>query len=310
MNIPQLYDSKKITELATLSSASLSCQDIVPIVDVSAKETKSISITELNKGLYPLHTCCSDYSTLAQSSVTASYANSAGNAVTSDYSTNAGYSINSGFADCSGFSDCSNHATCADTASYALTAGGITGIATVGTITNINAGYGISVTNPSGPSTTVINSGVTKIIAGTGISVNSNTGDVTISSGVIGSNIGAKAFILFDYHGDTQPITSSVFNINTFNSYGTGTSRGCGDPIRYIVNFTTPMNSSNYIINGQGFAEDFREYAIQLLPLMQTGGSFNLPVCKTQNTVWLTGVGNNGGIHHVYQGSFMVFEYP
>jgi Phage Tail Collar Domain len=86
MNSIPLYESKKITELATLTSASLSGQDIIPIIDNSQKETKSVTVTELEKyfqSLYPItssyaitsressYAYCSTFSTDAQ---TASFA--------------------------------------------------------------------------------------------------------------------------------------------------------------------------------------------------------------------------------------------
>ena len=56
------------------------------------------------------------------------------------------------------------------------------GLTSGGGITTISAGSGISVTNPTGPTTTISNSGVLSLTAGSNISLSATTGNITISA--------------------------------------------------------------------------------------------------------------------------------
>lgn len=92
-----LYESKKITDLATLTSSSLAPQDLFPIVDISNKETKSITAQEIYnyfRMIVPVKSISSSYSDMA---LTASYTKytsiSASYAISSSYSNASSYSL-------------------------------------------------------------------------------------------------------------------------------------------------------------------------------------------------------------------------
>ena len=173
-----IYDAKKITELTTLTSASLRPQDIFPVVDVSAKETKSITVTELNKGLYPEHSCysdCSGNACYALSAGSASYANLAAVAIL------AGCACNASHAD---YATCADYACCSQYSSYSCYTDGVAG----GNVTTIIAGNGILISSTcaggQGDVTICSIAGgggggtITALLAGPGITLSSPTAGV------------------------------------------------------------------------------------------------------------------------------------
>ena len=89
MNSTPLYESKKITELATLTSASLSGQDIIPIVDNSQKETKSITVDELERYFE-----AKVFAETSSYAFRASIADMSCNAFSASYATTSSYSNN------------------------------------------------------------------------------------------------------------------------------------------------------------------------------------------------------------------------
>ena len=107
-----IYQAKKITDLSTLTSASLSCLDILPVVDISNKETKSITVQEVNNyltsALIPInaiHSYNSDCSTRA---------------ILSNTSSLALYSYNSGVSSCALVANVASTSFLANVASCAI----------------------------------------------------------------------------------------------------------------------------------------------------------------------------------------------
>jgi hypothetical protein len=117
-------NSKKITELALLDSGSLSQLDLLPIADVSAKQTKAMTVLEmerfLNADLFvnnAVSASVSAWATLAGTANTASWANTAGYAISASYASSGG--SGGGSID---FATSASYALHASTADYATEA--------------------------------------------------------------------------------------------------------------------------------------------------------------------------------------------
>ena len=93
-----LYESKKITDLATLTSASLAPQDLFPIVDISSKETKSITAIEIYNYFsnVPSYRATASYAYFASSSLSSSYTPTSSFSQNSNYALTASYALNGG----------------------------------------------------------------------------------------------------------------------------------------------------------------------------------------------------------------------
>jgi hypothetical protein len=131
-------DSKKITELAILTSASIAPEDLLAVADVSIKQTKSITLSELesrlNAELYvqnAVHSDVSDHALNADFAASASWSNISAFSFTSSYAqTIAAQSLpisvsHALYADVAGFADYASEAGHALTADNTMSSASV-----------------------------------------------------------------------------------------------------------------------------------------------------------------------------------------
>ena len=180
-----IYQATKITDLSTLTSASLSCLDILPVVDITAKETKSITVQEINNylasamvpvnSLHSYNSDCSTRSILANTATLSLYScnsNTAACALVANVASSsllanvASCAINSRTSDCSTTSQFSVTSCCsygAYCATFAATASYVLGATATGVVLTAQPNGNrymlvVNDTNPAAPVLTLVTS--------------------------------------------------------------------------------------------------------------------------------------------------------